>query len=282
MVWNHIKIGDYECYQEDGKMDKSNNSLTNALTILKRFSMDNPEQGVTEIAENLNIGKSTVHRLLLSLGSEGFVYNDPNSNRYSLGTSLLSLTTIVNSQLPIVNESIPILNVLTERTGETSHLGILEGKHIIYLQKIDSENPAKLSTHIGMRHPIHATSIGQIILAYQNEKTFNKLIPENLQKFTEKTITARYNLKIKLSASRQQHFVISDEEYEKGFISIAAPVFDEKGQVIAAVSIVGPVNRMMKKIKQKAYTDEVRRAAEKLTEIVKIRRRKKFYENKYA
>jgi IclR family transcriptional regulator, KDG regulon repressor len=263
-------------------VDKSNNSLTNALTILKSFSMDNPEQGVTEIAKNLNIGKSTVHRLLLSLGSEGFVYKDPNSNRYSLGTSLLSLTTIVNSQLPIVNESIPILNVLTERTGETSHLGILEGKYVIYLQKIESEHPAKLSTLIGMRQPIHATSIGQIILAYQNEKTINKLIPEKLEKFTDKTITTLDNWKMKLSAIRQQHFVISDEEYEKGFISIAAPVFDEKGQVIAAVSIVGPVNRMLKKIKQKAYIEEVRSAAAKLTEIVKIRRRKRSFESKYS
>lgn len=244
--------------------------------------MDNPEQGVTEIAENLNIGKSTVHRLLLSLGSEGFVYKDPNSNRYSLGTSLLSLTTIVNSQLPIVNESIPILNVLTERTGETSHLGILEAKHVIYLQKIESEHPVKLSTHFGMRQPIHATSIGQIILAYQNEKTINKLIPENLEKFTDKTITTRDNLKMKLSVSRKQHFVISDGEYEKGFISVAAPVFDENDQVIAAVSIVGPVNRMKHNIKQKAFLEEVRRAAEKLSEIVKIRRRKRFFENKYS
>lgn len=263
-------------------MDKSNNSLTNALTILKSFSMDNPEQGVTEIAENLNIGKSTVHRLLLSLGSEGFVYKDPNSNRYSLGTSLLSLTTIVNSQLPIVNESIPILNVLTERTGETSHLGILEGKYVIYLQKIESDNPVKLSTHFGMRQPIHATSIGQIILAYQNEKTINKLIPENLEKFTDKTITTRDKLKMKLTVIRSQHFVIADEEYEKGFISISAPVFDENDQVIAAVSIVGPVNRMKNKIKQKVFLEEVKSAAEKLSEIVKIRRRKRFYENKYS
>jgi IclR family transcriptional regulator, KDG regulon repressor len=263
-------------------VDKSNNSLTNALTILKNFSMDNPEQGVTEIAENLNIGKSTVHRLLLSLGSEGFVYKDPNSNRYSLGTSLLSLNNIVNSQLPIVNESIPILNVLTERTGETSHLGILEGKHIIYLQKIDREKPVKMSTHIGMRQPIHATSIGQIILAYQNEKTINKLLPETLEKFTDKTITARDYLKTKLSASRQQQFVICEEEYEKGIISIAAPVFDEAGQVIAAVSIVGPVNRLMKKIKQKAFIEDVISAGDKLSEIIKIRRRKRYFENKYS
>ncbi|MFS0776969.1 IclR family transcriptional regulator [Neobacillus sp. 3P2-tot-E-2] len=263
-------------------MDKSNNSLTNALTIMKSFSMDNPEQGVTEIAENLNIGKSTVHRLLLSLGSEGFVYKDPNSNRYSLGTSFLALTNIVNSQLPIVNESNPILNVLTERTGETSHLGIIEGKHIIYLQKIDSENPIKLSTHIGMRQPIHATSIGQIILGFQNEKTIHKLLPEKLERFTDKTITTRDQLKLKLSTIRQQQFVICDEEYVKGVISIAAPVFDEKGQVIAAVSIVGPVNRMLIKIKQKAFIEEVKSAADKLSEMVKIRRRKRYYENKYS
>ncbi|MEH7118451.1 IclR family transcriptional regulator [Neobacillus vireti] len=259
-------------------MDKSNNSLTNALTILKSFSMDKPEQGVTEIAENLNIGKSTVHRLLLSLGSEGFVYKDPNSNQYSLGTSLLSLTNIVNSQLPIVNESIPILNVLTERTGETSHLGILEEEHIIYLQKIESENPVELSTHIGMRQPIHATSIGQVILAYLNEKTMNKLLPEKLEKFTDKTITTRDQLKMKLSVITQQHFVICVEEYENGFASIAAPVFDEAGQVIAAVSIVGPMNRIMKKIKQKAFIEEVRSAAGKLSEIIKIRRRKRYCE----
>lgn len=141
-------------------------SLENALLILKSFSIDQPEMGVTEIAHTLGIAKSTAHRLLSSLTQEGFVVKDRQTNLYSLGSSILSLTNIVNSQIPILNEATPILNKLAEFTGENAHLSILEGLSIIYLQTIQGRFPVHDFIHIGKRHPAFCTSSGQAILAY--------------------------------------------------------------------------------------------------------------------
>lgn len=233
--------------------------------------MDNPELGVTEMAKILGLSKSTVHRILLSMGSEGFVHKDAQTNRYSLGTSVLALTNIVNYQLPIINESIPILNLLTEKTGETALLGILEGNNIIYLQKIESENPVKPALQIGMRLPIHCTSSGQVILAFQAEETIAKLVPNKLEPYTSKTVTTREELEKRLIEIKRQKYAICDQEYCEEYIAISAPVWDNQNHVMAAVSIVGPVQR----IKGKQWViEEVKAAGQKLTEIVRKRRKK--------
>ncbi len=233
--------------------------------------MDNPELGVTEMAKILGLSKSAVHRLMLSMGSEGFVHKDAQTNRYSLGTSILALTNIVNYQLPIINESIPILNLLTERTGETALLGILEGTNMIYLQKIESENPVKPAVHIGMRLPIHCTCSGQVVLAFQNEETIAKLVPNKLEQYTSKTVGTREELEKRLTEIKRQKYAICVQEYCEDYISIGAPVWDNQERVIAAVSIVGPVQRLKKK---QWMIEEVKTAGQNLSEIVKKRKKK--------
>ncbi|HZH58823.1 MAG TPA: IclR family transcriptional regulator [Metabacillus sp.] len=255
-------------------MEKRDSSLANALSILKGFTMDHPEQGVTDISKNLGLSKSTVHRLLASMASEGFVYKNPRSNRYSLGTSVLTLTNLVSSQLPILNESVPVLNMLTERTGESSHLGILEGHHMIYLQKVECDNPTSLFTHIGKRNPIHATSIGQVILAFQEQEVREQLLPEKLERYTENTITSHRSLYERLDSIQAEKYAVCDRELQEDVIAIAAPIFNEKGNVLAAVNIVGAANRMKSKLKSRRLVEELVRSGEKMTEMVRLRKQK--------
>ncbi|PLS18607.1 IclR family transcriptional regulator [Bacillus sp. M6-12] len=254
--------------------DQRDSSLSNALRVLKIFSMDKPELGITEIAGILQISKSTVHRLLSTMTSEGFVYKDPITNLYSLGTSVLSLTNIVRTQIPFLKESTPILNLLTEKTGETSHLGILERKHIIYLEKIECEFPVQLHTHLGKRHPIHSTSTGQIILAFQNEGYIHSLLPKELDRYTPRTITSHYELLEKLDVIRSQYYVICDQEFLEGIIAVGVPVFNEKDQVIAAISIAGPVHRMKDKLKNPKFLEDIKLAGQKISEMIKERKKK--------
>ncbi|MCM3160621.1 IclR family transcriptional regulator [Metabacillus litoralis] len=254
--------------------EKRDSSLANALSILKGFTMDHPEQGVTDVAKSLGVSKSTVHRLLASMASEGFVYKDPRSNRYSLGTSVLTLTNLVSSQLPILNESVPVLNMLTERTGESSHLGILEDHHMIYLQKVECDNPTSLFTHIGKRHPIHATSIGQVILAFQEHEVRGQLLPDKLEGYTNNTKTSHESLYEKLNLIKAEKHAVCVEELQEHVMAIAAPIFNEKGKVLAAINIVGPAKRMKSKLKSHRLIEEVIRSGEKMTELVRLRKSK--------
>ena len=257
----------------DGLSEKRHSSLINALRILKSFSVDNPEQGITEISLKLGLGKSTVHRLMATMASEGLVYKDPQSNRYSLGTSVLSLTNIVNSQLPILRESWPVLNVLTETTGENSYIGILEGSHIIYLQKMESDYSTNVYPYVGQRDPIHCTSIGQVILAFQSEETISSIVPEKLEVYTQKTITSRDKLLEKLRGIKNRKYVVSDQEYQEGIVSVGAPIFNEKGQVIAAVSIEGQVNRVREKAYQPSFCREIIKAGERISHLIELRKK---------
>lgn len=250
-----------------------NSSIENALTILKKFSMDEPEMGITEIAEKCNLAKSTVHRLLTTMASEGFVYKDSRTNRYSLGVSILFLTNTINHQLPILKESMPILNLLTERTGESSHLGILENQEVIYLQKIESAFHSAVLTHIGKRNPAYCTSTGQVILAYETKKIVDEVLAGELISHTPNTLTDAETIRNKLKEVKRRGYSVSDQELNKGIISIGAPVFNEKGKIMASINITGPVERIGGPSFHKKYIEETVSAAKMLTEIIAERKR---------
>ncbi|MEK3937134.1 IclR family transcriptional regulator [Sporosarcina sp. FSL W7-1349] len=248
-------------------------SIENSMRILKAFSMDQPELRVVDVAEQLDIAKSTAHRLLSTLASEGFVYKDPQSNHYSLGVSVLALTNIVNSQLPIVEEATPILNALTEKTGESSHMAIREGQEVIYLQKIDNEYSVHVTTHIGRRNPVHCTSTGQAILAFESDEVVDEILSRPLPKFTEHTITDPQQLRDRLREIKRLGYVIDIQGFEKKVISIGAPIFNSKDEVMASVNITGPVIRLKEKEAQRKCVEEVVAAARRISNLVKLRKR---------
>ncbi|MFC5587359.1 IclR family transcriptional regulator [Sporosarcina soli] len=255
-------------------------SIENALRILKAFSMDSPELRVTDLAKELNLAKSTVHRLLTTMAGEGFVFKDPRSSAYSLGVSVLSLTNIVHSQLHILEDATPLLNMLTEKTGESSHIAILEGNEVIYLQKIESEYASRITTHIGRRNPVHCTGSGQAILAFEKEEVIEQLLSEPLQRFTENTITAADKLQQRLHEVKQLGYVVNREEFEKKIIAIGAPIFNEKEEVIASVNITGPVVRLEQRAKQQQSIAEVVHTAKRITELIKLRKRNAYIQRK--
>ncbi|MCG7336258.1 IclR family transcriptional regulator [Sporosarcina sp. ACRSM] len=263
---------------KEGKQTFS--SIENALRILKAFSMDSPELRVTDLAEELNLAKSTVHRLLTTMAGEGFVFKDPRSSAYSLGVSVLSLTNIVHSQLHILEDATPLLNMLTEKTRESSHIAILEGNEVIYLQKIESEYTSRITTHIGRRNPVHCTGSGQAILAFEKEGVIDQLLAKPLQRFTENTITDADKLRKRLHEVKQLGYVVNSEEFEKEIIAIGAPIFNEKEEVIASVNITGPVVRLEKRAKQHQSIVEVVHTAKRITELIKLRKRNSYMQQK--
>ncbi|WP_047151907.1 IclR family transcriptional regulator [Aneurinibacillus tyrosinisolvens] len=219
-------------------------SVKNALRLLRSFSLEEPEKKVTDLAQSLGLGKSTVSRMLATLASEGFVLKDPETQKYRLGLSILDLNTIVTSNLEINRESQPILQKLVNEIGETTHIAVLEGMDVVYLNKVECKHPVQILSHVGRRNPVHCTSSGKAILANQEEEVIEQFIQNGLYKHTVNTITDPDDFRSILKTVKEQGYATSIEEISDGSASIAAPIFDYTGRVVYAISVIGPVHRM--------------------------------------
>ncbi|MFJ8064455.1 IclR family transcriptional regulator [Psychrobacillus sp. NPDC096426] len=219
-------------------------SVKNALRILRSFSMDEPEKRISDISTSLKLNKSTVSRTMSTLASEGFVIKDPETQKFRLGLSILSLSGIINSNLDIYQESIPVLNKLVEACGETAHISVLDQHEVIYLQKVECNHPVRFLTHVGKRNPAYCTSSGKVLLAFSNEEITEAIIANGLQRFTEHTITEPDALRTQLKQIKEQGHSYSYEELSEGVISIGTPIFDYTGKIVAALSVVGPKQRI--------------------------------------
>lgn len=219
-------------------------SVKNALRILKSFTMDEPEKKISDLSQSLGLNKSTVSRTMSTLASEGFVFKDPETKKYRLGLSILSLSGIVNTNMDVYRESQPVLNKLVENIGETAHISVLDNLEVIYLNKVECNHPVRFLTHVGKRNPPYCTSSGKVLLAYSDEEIVESVINKGLQKFSKHTIVSPQELRNYLKKVRKDGYAYSVEEFLEGVNSVAAPVYDYQGKVIAAIAVVGPKQRI--------------------------------------
>lgn len=219
-------------------------SVKNALRILKSFTMDEPEKKISDLSASLGLNKSTVSRTMSTLASEGFVFKDPESKKYRLGLSILSLSGIVNSHMDVYRESQPVLMKLVENIGETAHISVLDNLEVIYLNKVECNHPVRFLTHIGKRNPAYCTSSGKVLLAFSDDEIIESVINKGLQKFNKNTVADPEQLRTYLKKVRKDGFAYSVEEFLEGVNSVAAPIYDYRGKVIAALTVVGPKQRI--------------------------------------
>ncbi|MCQ6274153.1 IclR family transcriptional regulator [Bacillus sp. V3B] len=219
-------------------------SMTNALRLLNLFTMDEPELTLSELAEKLDVGPSTIYRLTNTLIHEGFLTRDQVSKNFRLGSLLLSMGHIMISSNDICEKSPLILEKLVEDTGETVHLSILEDNKTVYLQKFECSNYVHLLTHVGKKNPAHCTSTGQVMLAFQTEEQIKKVIKAGLPPLTSNTITDPIKFKERLTIIRKQGYSYNKDEFLNGVSAIAAPVKSPSGKVEFSMSIAGPTSRI--------------------------------------
>lgn len=218
-------------------------SVRNALRLLKRFSADEPVLGVSDLARQLNVAKSTTHRLLSTLASEGFVRRT-DDGRYALGVTLWELGSQMVAGLELRDVAHPVLARLRDETGETVHLAILDRHEVVYVDRFESQATLRLFRRIGFRMPAHATSTGKAILAFSSSAALDEVLEAGLPKLGPGTITQKRQLREALDRIRAQGYVLSVDESERGVKSVGAPVFDHSGMCVGAVSVAGPSQRM--------------------------------------
>lgn len=226
------------------KEEKRLTTLENALNLLDLFSLDEPELNATEIAKRLGVANSTVHRLVTTLMSEGFITKDYYTNHYRLSTSILALGNVVTKQFKIHRISQPVLERLVQKSNETAHIGMLRGGDVIYLNTFECSHPVRLQSHLGKRNPAYCTSSGQVLLAYQPSSVLEQLKFMQFEQYTSKTITDPDILLNLLIQIKKQGYSVSIEELHEGVSSISAPIRNPKGKVVECVTIAGPTQRM--------------------------------------
>jgi DNA-binding IclR family transcriptional regulator len=186
--------------------------------------------------------------LASTLLEEGILEQNPGDGKYHLGLALFELGTMVRRKMDFTMEARPFLRTLMEKTGETVHLAILDHDSILYIITHESKQALRMGSKVGTRAPVHSTAVGKALLAFLPEDELERIIlARGLPASTPGTIIDAKTLRRELVAVRARNYAVDDEESEIGLRSIAAPIRIYSGDVVAAISIAGPVHRMARK-----------------------------------
>jgi DNA-binding IclR family transcriptional regulator len=199
--------------------------------------------GVTDVAERARLPKSTAARLLASLGREGAVEQVPGDSRYRLGARIATLAGSARATRGLVAVAHPHLVELALMTGEAAGLGVPDGTTVHYVDQVDSPNPVQVRDWTGTRIPLHAVSSGQVFLALMPSPAVARFLAQPLETFTGRTITDASLLLERLQAVRRDGFAWVHDEFADGITSVAAPIADADGEIVAAVHVHGPTYR---------------------------------------
>ncbi len=242
------RCGGREVTADDATTARASEGLStvrSAARLLKEFLSREEQIGVSELARRLGLGKSTVHRLLTTLTQEGLVEKDPVSGGYRLGLVMFELGEAVKVHLDLHAAAGGVLAQLREETRESSQVGVLDGADVVYIDRLESPQTLRLFTETGRRVPAYATSSGKVLLAHLPAAELSDLLDRmTLHALTPDTITDRSALEAELDKVRRRGWAEAVEEREVGVVSLAAPIFDARGVVVAAISIGAPSARL--------------------------------------
>lgn len=230
------------------KSDYSIQTVSNALRVLEVFSEED-EIGVSDLSRRLGLHKNNVFRLLATLEESGYIEQSARSERYRLGTGCLELGRAFARGNTLLRCARPILEELSATFGETVHIATLRGGEVIHL---DSQVPHQLiliASRVGQRLAPHVTALGKVLLAGLEAKAREEFVQDSVansqfEPQTENSITDPHKFLEHLATAALQGYAVDIEECEVGLRCAAAPVHDEAGHVIAAISVSGPSFRM--------------------------------------
>jgi IclR family transcriptional regulator, KDG regulon repressor len=219
-------------------------SLLKGLQVLRSFTPDAHERGITELAHFLGLAKSTVLRIVRSLEAEGFVGRVPDSGKYRLGLVLWSLGNLAFERSKGLAEfARPYLNELVELTKESAQTVIIDGFECVRLDKIEAPQAVRAYMSVGGRFPAYVSAAGQVLLAYQPAATTASLVKHGLHAHTRRTLTTRAELEGRLTQVRRQGYSVSEGEYRDDVGGFGAPIRDGTGAVVGALGISIPMSR---------------------------------------
>lgn len=238
-------------------------SAHRALLILELLTAMEAEVTFTEIADRLDLPRSSVSGLLRTMTDAGWLRLDPHTRAYSLGIRALEAGNAYQRSLGLPARALPIMTDVRDELNEIVQLAVLDGRFNVYIAKVDGSHALRLASEVGRRLPAHATGLGKAILAYLDHsdllRRFEGVVFES---YTPNTITSMEALEDELHRIRRQGFAIDNEEYSLGVRCVAAPVRDHSGTVSCAISVSAPMFRFDRARRARARDLIVRAAAD--------------------
>jgi len=220
-------------------------SVTKAVRLLQALGRESGPQGVSELARQLQMDKSSVSRMLRTLERVTLVACDETTGRYTLGLGLIHLGQRALRRLDLRTIARDSLIALVEETGECAHLAVRAGDRALYVDQETPGHGVNVDAPVGTLAPLHCTALGKVLLAFRSEREREAVLSNQpIESFTRRTLTDPAALRSHLAMVRARQVAFDDEEFSVGVRCIAAPVFRHDGSVVGAIGISGPSPRL--------------------------------------
>jgi DNA-binding IclR family transcriptional regulator len=241
-------------------------SVERASNLLRTFVEHDVDLSLAEIAKENHLDPSTALRMLAVLEAQRLVEHDSSSGKYRLGVTCLELGSRFLRDNDIRKRALGLMESLRNGFGDTVHLSLLDGNEIVYLEKLDGLYPIGLmSARVGGKAPTHCTGAGKVLLAFLPEPELHPLLPSELKRYTDFTVTDPIELGIAFRRIREIGYAVSCQEHEIGVEDLAVPIFNDKG-VAAAMSVSGPVQRIDRYLLEGRLIDQLQQAGAEISQ----------------
>lgn len=241
-------------------------AVAKAFRLLEALTATNAPAQLADLAEAADMPKPSAHRMLAQLEEIGIVKRDATGKRHMVGPALQRLAVSSLWAMARAPAVLDIMRKLVAEVGESSNFGILDGREVVYLERVESDFPLRLHLAAGARVPAHCTAVGKLFLAeLPSGKRKRLLAAEPVHAYTPNTLTDLTALEAQLAEIRSTGISINREEYVEGLIGVAVPVRDRTGQLVAGVSLHAPSFRLSAAAAM-AHVPRLREAAAELRE----------------
>lgn len=220
-------------------------SLSRAFALLESVAGAGVGLGLGQLAARMDLAPSTVHRLLNSMRALGYVECDTVSGLWSVGLKAFTVGNAYLRKRDFVTQARPFMKKLVLDVGETVNMALLDGAHIVTIAQVECREVMRMAVPIGTRGPVHASALGKILLAGRDEQDVRAFLKHvNFEALTEKTHRSAASLMTELVQIRAQGYAVDEQEQTPGMRCVAAAIYDEHQEVLAAISISGPAVRL--------------------------------------
>ncbi|MBM6595100.1 IclR family transcriptional regulator [Microvirga pudoricolor] len=214
------------------------------MVVLDCFNRYDRSLSLSEISERCGMPKTTVHRLVSSLREVKLLEQDKGRDRYRMGIRLFELGSIVLGNLDVFNEARPLVDRLIKATGEGSHLCVFDGTNMVSVEHLEPSGSSVNWTTTLSISPSYCTGVGKAALAFQDERTIEKIIKQGLVPYTPSTITDPADLRKELRQIAKRGYAVDEGEHQPNIRCVAAPIYNAADRVFAAISVSGPADRL--------------------------------------
>jgi DNA-binding IclR family transcriptional regulator len=220
--------------------------LDKALRVLMLFTPEQPEWGVTMVAREVDMPKSTVHRILRVFEQHGFLTQDSDTRRFRLGVAGIELGRRAQAGLELRRIALPVMEQMSALSGETVLLQVVtsEGDRVVCIERVQQRRGLRLILDVGSTAPLYAGCSSKVLLAYMDEPAIDEALNGDLRPMTSHTIIDQTQIRAQLADIRRNGFAVSFEETDEGVAGVSVPVRDARDRVIAGLSISGPITRV--------------------------------------